>query len=57
MRHLRRHLDRQGNLPDHVTGVGADHATAQDLAVAVGFGCVVTSAATCASRLMQHQIQ
>ena len=38
MRHLRRHLYRQGNLADHVARVGADQATAQNLAVAVGFG-------------------
>ena len=31
------HLDGQRNLTDHVAGVGADHAAAQDLAVAVGF--------------------
>ena len=35
---VRPHLDRQGNLADHVAGVGADHAAAQDLAVAMGFG-------------------
>ena len=46
---VRPHLDSQGNLANHVAGVGADHATAQDLAVAVGFRAVVTLAATCAS--------
>ena len=35
------HLDRQGDFTNHVTGVGADDATAQDLAVAVGFGAIV----------------
>ena len=35
------HLDRQGNLADHVAGVGADDAAAQDLAVAVGLGGIV----------------
>ena len=35
------HLDRQGNLANHVARVGADHAAAQDLAVAVGFGGVI----------------
>jgi hypothetical protein len=38
---IRTHLDGQGDLADHVTRVGADHAAAQDLAVAVGFGAVV----------------
>ena len=32
------HLNGQRNLADHVAGVGADQATAQNLAVAVGFG-------------------
>ena len=32
------HLDGQRNLADHVAGMGADHATAQDLAVAVAVG-------------------
>ena len=32
------HLDGQGNLTNHVTRVRADHAAAQDLAVAVGLG-------------------
>ena len=32
------HLYRQGHLTNHVTGVGADHAAAQNLAVAVGLG-------------------
>ena len=31
---VRTHLDGQGDLADHVARVGADHATAQDLAVA-----------------------
>ncbi len=31
------HLDGQGDLTDHVAGMGADDAAAQDLAVAVGF--------------------
>jgi hypothetical protein len=35
------HLNRQRNLADHVARVRAHHATAQDLAVAVGFGAVV----------------
>ena len=35
------HFYRQGDLADHVAGVGADHAAAQDLAVAVRFGAVV----------------
>jgi hypothetical protein len=35
----------------------ADHAAAKSLAVAMGFGAVVTSVATCASCQMQHQIQ
>ena len=37
---VRAHLDGQCNLPDHVAGMGADQAAAQDLAVAlaVGFG-------------------
>ena len=33
---VRPHLDRQGNLANHVAGMGADHAAAQNLAV--GFG-------------------
>ena len=33
---VRPHLDGQGNLADHVAGVGADHPAAQNLAV--GFG-------------------
>ena len=32
------HLNRQGDLANHVARVGADHAAAQDLAVAVGLG-------------------
>ena len=35
---VRPHVDRQGNLANHVAGMGADHAAAQDLAVALGFG-------------------
>ena len=35
------HLDRQGHFADHVARVGADHATAQNLAVAVCFGRVI----------------
>jgi hypothetical protein len=31
---VRTHLDGQGDLADHVARVGADHAAAQDLAVA-----------------------
>lgn len=31
-------LDRRRNLADHVAGMGADHASAQNLAVAMGFG-------------------
>ena len=31
------HLDGQRNLADHVARMRADHAAAQDLAVAVGF--------------------
>jgi hypothetical protein len=31
------HLDGQGDFADHVAGVGAYHAAAQDFAVAVGF--------------------
>ena len=31
---VRTHLDSQRDLSDHVARVGADHATAQDLAVA-----------------------
>ena len=54
---FRAHLDGQGNLADHVAGVGADHTAAQNFAVAVSFRAVVTSVATCASCQMQHQIQ
>ncbi len=32
------HLDGQGDLANHVARMRADHAAAQDLAVAVGFG-------------------
>ena len=35
---VRAHLDGQGNLANHVAGMGADHAAAQNLAVAMGFG-------------------
>ena len=31
------HLNRQRNFPDHVARVGSDHATTQDLAVAMRF--------------------
>ena len=31
------HLNRQRNLANHVAGVRADHAAAQDLAVAMRF--------------------
>ena len=34
---IRTHLDGQHNLADHVARMGADHAAAQDLAVAVRF--------------------
>ena len=35
------HLDGQRNLTDHVASVGADHAAAQNFAVAVRFGTVI----------------
>ena len=35
------HFDSQGNLADHVAGVRADDAAAQDLAVAVAPGRIV----------------
>ena len=35
-RYIGDHFDGQGNLANHVACVGADHAAAQDLAVAVG---------------------
>ena len=35
---VRAHLDGQGDFADHVARVRADHAAAQDLAVAVGLG-------------------
>ena len=35
------HLDGQRHFADHVAGVGADHAAAQDLSVAMGFWAVV----------------
>ena len=34
------HLDGQCNLADHVTRVGADHAAAENLAVAVRLPCI-----------------
>ena len=34
---VRTHLNGQGNLANHVACMRADHATAQDFAVAVGF--------------------
>ena len=38
---VRAHLDRQRDLADHVARMGAHHAAAQDLAVAVRFGAVI----------------
>ena len=38
---IRAHLNRQGNLANHVARMGADHAAAQDFAVAMRFGGVV----------------
>ena len=35
------HLNRQSDLADHVARVGADHAAAQDLAMAVCFRRVI----------------
>ncbi len=35
------HLNRQSDLADHVARVGADHAAAQDLAMAVRFRRVI----------------
>ena len=35
---IRTHLNRQSDLADHVARMRADHAAAQDLAVAVGLG-------------------
>jgi hypothetical protein len=35
------HLNGQGNLANHVAGVGAHHAAAQNLAVAMGLRAVV----------------
>ena len=35
------HLNGQSDLANHVARVCADHATAEDFAVAVGFGAVV----------------
>ena len=35
---VRAHLNGQCDLADHVTRVRADHAAAEDLAVAVGLG-------------------
>ena len=34
---IRTHFNGQRNLANHVTGMRADHAAAQDFAVAVGF--------------------
>ena len=38
---IRPHLNRQCNLANHVAGMGADHAAAKYLAVAMGFRAVV----------------
>ena len=38
---IRTHLNRQSNLANHVTRMRADHAAAQDLAVAMGLGAVI----------------
>ena len=38
---IRTHLNRQHNLANHVTRMRAEHAAAQDLAVAVRFGGVI----------------
>jgi len=38
---IRAHLNRQRNLADHVARVRADHAAAQNLAVAMGFRAIV----------------
>ena len=38
---IRTHLNRKSNFANHVTRIGADHATAQYLAVAMRFGAVV----------------
>lgn len=35
---IRTQLERQRSLADHVNCMGANHAAAQDLAVAVGLG-------------------
>ena len=35
------HFNGQSNLADHVASVRADHAAAEDLAVAVGLGAVI----------------
>ncbi len=38
---IRAHFNRQRNFADHVTGMGADHAAAQDFAVAVCLGRII----------------
>ncbi len=38
---VRTHLDRQRNLTNHVARMRANHAAAQDLAVAMGLRCIV----------------
>ena len=38
---IRAHLNGQCDLADHVARMGADHAAAQDFAVAVGFRAVI----------------
>ena len=35
------HLNRQRNLTNHVACMRADHAAAEDIAVAMGFGTVI----------------
>ena len=49
---IRTHLNRQRNLANHVARMRADHATAQDFAVAVGFGAVVQQQALMADWLL-----
>ena len=46
---VRTHLNRQGNFANHVTRVRANHAAAQDLAVAMSFGWrgVMTGRSNC----------
>ncbi len=53
---VRAYFNRQRNLANHVARMRADHATAQNLAVAVGLGLIIKQqfgetfvAATCAS--------